>query len=207
MTSSNYRVRRATLDDIGQLVALWQSMQFPTDDLARRITEFQVVEAGDGAVLGTIGLQITQRQGRIHSEAFTDFALAEQLRPLLWERLQSLATNHGLLQLWTQEQAPFWRRCGLAKADADTLTTLPSPWRAPSATWLTLKLREDPQEVISADREFALFMEAEKQRSARALEHARILKFIATLIAFGVLILVIAGAFILLRKNPQLLQR
>src|SRR5436190_13518293 len=44
MTSPNYRVRRATLDDIGQLATLWHSMKLPAEDLGRRITEFQVAE-------------------------------------------------------------------------------------------------------------------------------------------------------------------
>src|SRR5688572_24083219 len=103
---SNYRVRRATLDDISQLTALWKSMDFPVEELAKRITDFQIAEGPDGKVLGALGLQIAERQGRIHSECFTDFALAEQLRPLLWDRVHSVAINHGLLRLWTQEQAP-----------------------------------------------------------------------------------------------------
>src|SRR5689334_20536855 len=129
MTSTNYRVRRATLDDVGQLTTLWQSMRFPADELARRITEFQVAEALDGKVLGAVGLQIAQRHGRIHSEAFTDFALADQLRPLFWDRLQGVATNHGLLRFWTQEEAPFWSHCGLIAPDAEALEKLPLLWR------------------------------------------------------------------------------
>ena len=38
MTSPNYRVRRATLDDIDQLTSLWQSMKLPGEELGRRIT-------------------------------------------------------------------------------------------------------------------------------------------------------------------------
>src|SRR5580765_4052452 len=113
MTLSNYRVRRATLDDLGQLMTLWQSMHLPADDLAKRITEFQLAESADQKILGAVGLQITDRQGRLHSEGFTDFALADELRPALWERLHSVATNHGLVRLWTAEEAPFWSRCGL----------------------------------------------------------------------------------------------
>ena len=107
-------MRRATLDDIGQLTAMWESMYYPTEELARRVTEFQVAEGPDGKVLGALGLQIAERQGRVHSEAFSDFALSEQLRPLLWDRVHAVATNQGLLRVWTQEQAPFWNHCGLA---------------------------------------------------------------------------------------------
>ena len=199
---SNYRVRRATLDDINQLTTLWKSMGFPVDDLAKRITEFQVAEGPQAKVVGALGLQIAERQGRIHSECFSDFALAEQLRPLLWDRVHSVAINHGLLRLWTQEQAPFWNHCGLVVADAPTLEKLPAPWRATSSLpWLTLKLKEDIVTVVSLDKEFALFMESEKQRTARAFQHARLLKALATLIALAVLVLVMAAAFFIIRRR------
>jgi len=206
VSSSNYRVRRATLDDIGQLTALWQAMQYPTDDLARRITEFQVAEGADGKVLGALGLQIVERQGRIHSEAFGDFALAEHLRPLLWDRVHAVATNHGLLRVWTQEQAPFWNHCGLLQADAEALQKLPAPWRGASSAWLTLKLREDVESVLSLDKEFALFMQSEKQRTDRLHHHARVLKAIATVLAFLLLIAVAAWGVHVFLRHPQLLQ-
>ena len=206
MSSANIRVRRATLDDIDQLMALWRSMHLPTDELAKRITEFQVAESENG-VVGAIGLQVMQRQGRLHSEAFTDFALADPVRPQLWERVQAVATNHGLVRLWTQEQAPFWNHCGLGKPDADAAEKLPAVWRPLTGNWLTLKLKEDIEEVISADKEFAMFMEAERARTERTFQQARILKFIATLIAVSVLFLVMAGAFFVIRRNPQLLHR
>ena len=207
MTSPSYRVRRATLDDIAQLMGLWQSMHFPADDLAKRVTDFQVAEGQDGKLLGAIGLQIAEKQGWIYREGFTDFALADHLRPMLWDRLNAVATNHGLMRLWTQEQAPFWTHSGLIKPDSEALEKLPALWRNNSGSWLTLKLKEDLAEVISADREFSLFMEAEKRRTDRAFQQARVLKLVATLIAFIVLMVVVAGAFFVLRKNPQLLHR
>ena len=44
MNLTNYRVRRATLDDIGQLTRLWQSMHWPADDLAKRFPEGTVAQ-------------------------------------------------------------------------------------------------------------------------------------------------------------------
>src|SRR5437899_10088863 len=183
MSSSQYRVRGATLDDVSQLVELWKSMNFNSDDLAKRITEFQVAENGEGKLLGAVGLQILQRQGMIHSEAFTDFALAEALRPLLWERLHSVAVNHGLLRLWTHETAPFWRQSGLQNPEPESADKMPAVWKNPEKAWLTLKLKEDLEEVISADKEFALFMESERQRSRRTLQQAKVLKFLAIIIS------------------------
>ena len=207
MSSGNYRVRRATLDDIEQLNVLWNAMHFPAADLAKRTTEFQVTEDAEGKLVAAVGLQLAQKQGRIHSEAFLDFSLADRVRPLMWERVQSVATNHGLLRLWTQEQSPFWKQAGLVKADAEALEKLPAMWRVASSEWLTLKLRDDPENAISVDKEFALFMESEKQRTQRAFQHARVLKLVATLIAIALLLLVLGGAVYLFQKNPQLLHR
>jgi len=207
VSSSNYRVRRATLDDIRPLTALWQSMQFPVEDLAKRITEFQVADGAGGEVLGAVGLQIAERQGLVHSEAFSDFALADHLRPMLWDRLHAVATNHGLLRIWTREQAPFWNHCGLLKADAEALQKLPAPWRGPSSAWLTLKLKDDVETVISLDKEFALFMQSERQRTERVFQRARRLKTLMTMIAFLLLIAVGVWAVRLFMRNPQLLRR
>lgn len=205
MSQLTYRVRRATLDDVGPLVELWKSMHFAVEELARRVTEFQVAESPEGKLAGAVGLQIAGRQGRIHSEGFTDFAQADKLRPLLWDRLHAIAANHGLARFWTQEQAPFWSHCGMVKAEGEVMEQLPVPWRTASTNWLTLKLKDDIDEVISADKEFALFMESEKQRTAKALQQARVLKVIATIIALAVLGLVMAGMFLLLRRNPHVI--
>ena len=206
MTSPNYRVRRATLEDLSQLTALWKSMHFASDDLAKSITEFQVVETTEGQLLGAVGLQIAERQGRIHSEGFTDFALADHLRPLLWNRINSLATNHGLFRLWTQEQAPFWSRCGLVKADAEISEKLPTIWRGSATAWLALKLREDLDALISLDKEFAMFRELQKQDTERTIQRVRTLKTILSFVAFLLLGSVLAWAVYVFFRNPQLLQ-
>jgi N-acetylglutamate synthase-like GNAT family acetyltransferase len=201
MNSSTFRVRRATLDDISHLAALWNSMKFPTDALSKRVTDFQIAESPQGVLAGTVGLEIAQKQGRIHSEAFTDFALADQLRPMLWERIHAVATNHGLLRLWTQEHAPFWSHCGLVKPDPDALQKLPPAWQAQKSDWLTLKLKDDVETLVSLDKEFAMFMDSEKQRTARAFQHAKILKLIATLLALGIFIIVLIGAFMIFKRG------
>src|SRR5262245_15172014 len=207
MTAANYRVRRSTLDDIPPLTALWKSVDFPAEDLNKRITEFQLAESPDGKLLGCLGIQIAEKQGRIHSEAFTDFGLSEHLRPLLWDRVHSVAVNHGLLRLWTQEKAPFWNHCGLLAADAEATARLPVPWRNLAPPWLTLKLKDDLDTVLSVDQEFSMFMAAEKERTQRTFQHARILKLVATLIALALLVIIMAGAFIVIRKNPHFLGR
>jgi N-acetylglutamate synthase-like GNAT family acetyltransferase len=202
-----YRVRRATLDDIPALSVIWSSMRFPVPELSKQITEFQVAENQNGEIVGALGLQMVERQGRIHSEGFTDFSLADMLRPKLWERLQSVATNHGLLRFWTQENAPFWSHGGLDKADEETLAKLPAAWRGLPGPWWTLKLKEDLETLISADREFAVFMQAEKERTQRTFQQARLMKIIASLIALALLGIVVVFGVIFIKRSAQLKRR
>jgi hypothetical protein len=203
MNSAQYRVRRATLDDLHALRPLWESMRFPVADLERRLTEFQVGETADGRVLGAVGFQISGRHARIHSEAYADFAEADPMRPLLWDRLHALAKNQGVARLWTQEGAPFWTRCGLRRADAEAFKKLPPEWRQETGAWLTLQLK-DEDVIVSLEKELAMFMQAEKQRTARAFQQARALKFIATLAAIILAIFVAVAVIYMLRKNPGL---
>lgn len=207
MTATNFKVRRATIDDLPELISLWKSLDLPATDLQNRLTEFQVAQSAEGKFLGAVGMQIAEKQGRIHSEGFKDFALAEQLRPMLWERLQSVATNHGLFRLWTQERAPFWSRTGLKPAKDEPLQKLPVVWKNLPGEWLALQLRDDAAiEAISGDREFEMFMESEKQSTQRMFGQARVLKFIATAIAVLLAVFVAFAVIYLLKKNPQMLQ-
>jgi hypothetical protein len=169
------------------------------------VTEFQVAESPDGKLLGAVGLQIAERQGLVHSEAFGDFALADHLRPLLWDRVQAVATNHGLLRVWTREQAPFWNHCGMLQADAEALQKLPAPWRGPTSHWLTLKLRDDVETALSLDKEFALFMQSEKQRTEQVFKRARTFKNLMLMISIVLLIAVAIWAARLFLRNPQIL--
>lgn len=181
MNSPAIRVRRATVDDLATLKSLWAGMNIPLGDLERRLTEFQVAVLPDGKVFGAVGFQIVQRHGRIHSEAFSDFSLADQARPQFWTRIQSLAMNHGLVRLWTQENAPFWSHNGLQAADSETLTRLPDAWDRLATGWLTLRLK-DEEMMASLDKEFDMFVASEKARSGEALDQARKLKAVVIVI-------------------------
>lgn len=182
MSASNFKVRRATLEDLTALKALWESMRLPAGELEKRLTEFQLVEDAQGKIVGAIGFQILGRQGCLHSEAFSDFSIADEVRPLVWQRLQSLAMNHGVFRVWTRENVPFWTRNGFQPPAGDTLQKLPEAWDRSLTGWLTLQLKDEAV-LASADKEFAMFMESEKARSARALDQARVLKKVITVLA------------------------
>ena len=192
MSSLKFQARRATVDDLPRLKELWALMRIPEGDLERQFTDFQVAVDAAGQVIGGVAIQMNQRQARIHSEAFEDFSLADYARPALWERIQTLATNHGLVRLWTQEQSPFWSRNGFQATSEEALRKLPAPWDRASNTWLTIKLK-DEEVVASLDKEFSMFIEAEKQQRSQLLGRAKTLK---TLAIAGIVLVVVALLFI-----------
>jgi N-acetylglutamate synthase-like GNAT family acetyltransferase len=202
MEGGNLRVRRATVDDLPQLRTLWQAQLPDVAGLERRVTEFQVVESPEGQILAAVALAMEQGHGLVHSEVFSDFAGADHYRALLWERLEQVARNHGLYRVWTREEAPFWARCGMHLAEETVLAQLPEPWRALKGRWLTLQLREPPPEGLSIEKEFELFMQAERMRTQALLERARWIKKVATLIALILAVLVLGAAWYLLQRRP-----
>lgn len=200
MTAGHYRVRRATLDDLAALKPLWQSMGFSSGDLERRLTEFQVAESDRGELAGGIGFRMSGRHGCIHSESYADFSIGEIVRPLLWDRLQVLTANHGVARLWTQETSPFWSRQGFQPATPEELKNLPEPWANDGPAWRTLKLKSEDA-FVSLEKDLSLMMQAEKARTSRMNQHARVIKMIATLLAliFGAFVLV--AIVYMLRKS------
>jgi N-acetylglutamate synthase-like GNAT family acetyltransferase len=204
MTPANFRVRRATVDDLDTLRLMWESMRLETAELERRLTEFQIAENAEGRVVGVVGFQIAERHACIHSEAFSDFALAETVRPLIWERMKALALNHGIARLWTREHIPFWKQNGFLPANNETLKKLPAAWNDPAGEWLTLPLKNEDS-IVSLEKELAMFMAAEKQRTSLTFKHAHTLKILATALAVMFAIFVGGALFYLLKKNPGLL--
>lgn len=194
MSSVQFQARRATVDDLPRLQQLWALMRLPEGELERQLTDFQVVTDDAGLVVGGIALQMNSRHARIHSEAFEDFSLAELARPALWNRMQNLAANHGLVRLWTQEQSPFWSRNGFQPASAEALGKMPSLWDRAGKGWLTLKLR-DEETLASLDKEFALFVESEKAQRGQLLGQAKIIKTIV-IIGISIIALLFLGAMI-----------
>jgi N-acetylglutamate synthase-like GNAT family acetyltransferase len=202
MALLNHRVRRATLDDLDGLKALWNSMHLPAQDLEGRLTEFQVVETADGQVVGALGIQLSRQQGWLHSESYRDFAVADDARALLLERIRSLCSNHGVLRLWTQEKAPFWARQGFQPARPEDLKKLPETWTGPD--WLTLQLKDEAA-MVSMEKELALFMETEKQRTADTMARVQVLKSVFLWLGVVLGIFVLGAVIYVFMKNPRML--
>jgi N-acetylglutamate synthase-like GNAT family acetyltransferase len=197
-----FTTRRATTDDLRGLVALWQGAGLPLAQLEKHFTDFQVAIDQNGRLSGAIAIQIAAQQGLIHSEAYIDFGLTDQVRPLLWKRLQTLAQNVGLFRLWTIEQAPYWKKAvGFTQADSATLGKLPAEFGAREQPWLTLQLKEEVATPEHLDKEFQLFREAQRAESERLIQRAKTLKIIATIVAAIAFLLLLFALLYLTRHG------
>lgn len=202
MDLGGFKVRRATVDDLPQLISLWQLEQLPWQEMERQVTEYQVAQDQEGRILGIIGFQMAAGQGRIHSEAFLQSELADLLREKLWERIQCLAQNHALVRLWTHETAPFWHGNGFHRPAAEQLQKLPSVFGDATAAWLMLPLRAESAPV-DLDKEFNLFKESERARTQEAFRQARALRTVAFILASLLFLGVVIGMTYLVLKSGQ----
>lgn len=199
MEPQPYLARRAMIEDLDQLRALWHVEQLPELRLEKNFTDFQVVETSDGRIVAALGMQVEGRHGRIHSEAFEDFALTDRLRPMLWERLNKVAQNRGLARLWTQESAPFWREQGFEAAPVEVLETLPAAFDTGKPGWFTMKLKDEILAGLTADQEFALFRQAAREETEKLQRQARTMKMVAMAIAVLLFVLVIVTAVLFVK--------
>jgi hypothetical protein len=180
-------------------------MLLPADELEKRLTEFQVAEAADGQLLGAIGIQIVRQHAWLHSESYLDFGHADAARQLFWNRIQTLASNHGVFRLWTQESSPFWSQLGFRPANAARLADLPPEWQSAKGEWFVLQLKDEQAIINALDKDFAAFMSMERLKTERTYEQARTLKTIITVIGFTIAILCfIVVGYLLIHRNPFL---
>jgi len=179
-----YHARRATTDDLEPLMALWHYAQMPAFDLEKRFTEFQIVEQ-DSRLVAAIALTVDNQDAQVHSEIFSDFSLTDVLRPLLWERLQLVAQGHGIIRLWTDEPAPFWKlEAGFAPPAQELLQKRPASFEKTSkGAWLTLQIKDEAASFESIDRKWELHRIAEQAHVERIVSRGRTIYGIAIVIA------------------------
>ena len=204
MTAPQFQARRATLDDLPALRPLWEAERLDAIALEKRLTEFQVACDEEGRVLGAVGMQRHQQHGLLHSEAFADFALADTLRLLLWERLRTVGRNYALARMWTRETSQFWRSVGFDPADEEQLAKFPDIFgEAEAGRLLTVKVRDDPFADMTPEQEDVMLKQHLRADTEKMLQQARTLRAVL----YGVLgifaIILAIGAMIAWRYRNR----
>jgi len=206
MNPPEFSVRRATVEDLGGLKLLWERAGLQVLDLEKRLTEFQLAVTPVGDLMGAVGLHIVGKDGLLHSEAFTQPEQSESLRLRLWERVRNLARNHGLVRMWTREEASFWLQAGFAEAGSELLKKLPAALGDGHQRWLAMQLKEETVPTLSLEQEFELFQQASKASTEEVLAQARKLRTVANVIAWvalGAALLVVGFYFLHQPRLPK----
>jgi N-acetylglutamate synthase-like GNAT family acetyltransferase len=193
-TEPVYHARRATLEDLPGLKALWAAERLPVTELEKRFTEFQLVLDGRGQIAGAVALRMHKLHGHIHSEIFARRDDAAVLRPMLWQRVLTVAKNNGLARLWTMPTASFYREQGLADVDETIRAKLPEPFGSPNSDWISLKLKEENQNAISLEKEFEIFAQSQKDATEQLMTKAKAFR----LMAYALLVLALGALAVLI---------
>ncbi len=210
MTPANVQARRATVDDLTALRKLWHVGGLPIDALEKRLREFQILETPNGELLGAVGLCIEGQQGILHSETYSHPEFEAELRSRIWERVQSVVRNHGLLRLWTTNTSTFWKSEGFQTPGEVEMSKCPSASRE-AGPWFVLKLRDEAPVSASLDQEFQLFTRAQRENSEHLIRKAKLFKNLAyavllILVVLGLLLAALAvlpnSAWSRIFKNP-----
>lgn len=201
VTPGQLQIRRATVDDLPALRALWQGAGLSAPELENRLTDFHVVES-EGEFAGALGVQVLRQHARLHSEDYANFAVADSARQLFWDRIQVIAANLGVFRIWTQETSPFWTHWGFQPAAPEVLSKLPEEWKSLEGRWLTLQLKDEEAINQVIQSQLAGLMEEEKKQTARVVGQARILRLLVTIAGFAIFFLCLAlAAFLFMHRQ------
>jgi N-acetylglutamate synthase-like GNAT family acetyltransferase len=191
-----YQLRRATLDDLTPLKALWEVARQPVTAWEKRLTQFQIVERPDGVLCGAFGFRAVGFHGLVFGDAFHSRQQAADCQPAVWARLEALCRTQGVARLWLRgEPDPAWRERGFRPAEPRELQRLPPDFAADGrGPWWTLVVRDEELLDAALKRELGEYQAEELARRERLQRSATALRWVALLIALAIF----AAAMILL---------
>jgi N-acetylglutamate synthase-like GNAT family acetyltransferase len=202
--------RRATVEDLPALQALWIEAGLPWEELEQFLGEFQVVPDETGALVAAIGLLVEGADGLLHTEAVAGRATdqADEWRSVLWRRIQIVARNQGIHRLWTQEDAPFWLTV-FAPAAAETVGASAAAFLGsdPPAGWRLHELVNPAKARQLVDEQMAIWSAHQAQERVEFQRKTRTFMALALLLVAVVIAVCAWLVFRVLNAQPDLLQR
>ena len=132
------------------------------------------------------------------------FRVADAARQLFWERIQTLAANHGVFRIWTQERSPFWKSLGFQPPAAEIFARLPDEWKNEfEGGWLTLQLKTRRPSPPRWKNNSPVSWTPKKSETERIAEKAETFKTIITIVGFAIGIICFAIViYLFIHRNP-----
>lgn len=210
MDPTSLSARRATIDDLPGLQSLWIEAGQPWEELEKFLAEFQVVADESGALVAAIGLVVEGTEGLLHTETVAVAAaeLDDELRALLWRRLQIVARNLGVVRLWTAEEAPFWATEFVPALpevrQGAHLTFLAS---RPDAAWRVRELVDPVRARQLVNEQMAIWSASRAQEQEQFQRRTRTFMLFALVLVAAIIGTCAWMIFRVMNAQPDLLQR
>jgi N-acetylglutamate synthase-like GNAT family acetyltransferase len=206
MESPQWTARRATIDDLPALEALWQRMELPWQQLEQYLTEFQVVPAEDGSLRAAIGMLVEGQEALMHTEAIPESEPEpDELRAALWKRLQVVARNQGVVRIWTQEDAPYWVASGFQPPEPSVRSEAKASFVGQDGDWHIFPLSDPNRTSKILQEQMAIWQATREQESSDFMGTIRNVRTGAFMIAGTIIALLFGMAIYIFSKKPDIL--
>ena len=201
MSAAGLKIRRVHVGDLNELRAVWRAAGIYSLELEKRFTEFQIVINEKADIIASFGINAQGKEAHVHSESYAPDAPREEIRELIWKRVQTLAENRGLMRLWADDQE-FWKQQGFEKPQEKVLKRGIELFGSAMERRLTLQLRDEEDLHKLAEAQFELFQQTSQAERERILSQGNFYKNVAVAVAaFVVLGGLIAAAFFLISRQ------
>ncbi len=208
--TSSSGARRATIDDLPSLQALWIEAGQPWEELEKLLAEFQVVADEDGSLLAAVGLLVEGSEGLLHTETVAARAgeEADELRAQLWRRIQIVARNQGVVRLWTAEDAPYWAtEFSVAPAVTVEATGAGFLGNDPTASWRVRELVDPNKARQLVNEQMAIWSATRAQEQEQFQRKTRTFMLFALVLVAAIIGTCAWMIFRVMSAQPDLLQR
>jgi len=126
MTLRDFRIRSATVADLGAVEALVTAAGLPTDGIADHFGERYAIAEGEGATIGTTGVEVYGASGLLRSAAVDAGWRGSGVGDALTRDRLRWAASRGLRDVWllTTTAADYFPRFGFERVDRNSAPPL-----------------------------------------------------------------------------------
>lgn len=197
---SQYRFRRANIDDVERLRDLWLRHGYDSEGLESRITEFQVALDESDTIVASIGIRNQQRQALFHHECW-GAEMTHQVRRDLAAHAIQVAERFQVWRIWTTMEDVLWSEMGFDPVKPDALEDLPQGFGDWRSGWKAYKLRSDIASDENLARQFELLKIQNQEDNHKIKQTARVVGVVGYIIIFGIVCAIISGVVLYFRHS------
>ena len=197
---SQYRFRRANVDDVERLHELWERHDFDTIPLEQRLIEFQVAVDEYDEIHAAIGIRLNQRQALFHHECWSA-EMTPQLRRELAAHALVVAERMQAWRIWILQDDVHWAEMGFDSVPPDHRENLPQGFGDWKADWKALKLKPDIASDENLARQFELLRIQSSESNEKLEKTGKLMKVLSYFLVAAIGVSVLIAALLYFQKT------